>query len=145
METKEFKAVFDTIARKSGFEKKYDGWFKESEECIIVLELQRSNFSRYYYLNIKCFIQGMFGNIYTKNKDLVKRGMGNVFTRQPNDYINVFDLEFSMTEEYRKSELERLFSEYVVPLTDRSLSRAGLKELEKQKELYILPAVMEQL
>ncbi len=33
----------------------------------------------YYELNIKIFIQGMFGNKYTRSKDLVKKNVGDVF------------------------------------------------------------------
>ena len=33
----------------------------------------KSNFGDYYELNIKIFIQGMFGNMCTRSKDLVKK------------------------------------------------------------------------
>lgn len=73
MDSKDFKGAFNEIARKSGFEKACGGWFKESDECIAVLDLQKSNYGDYYELNIKLFVQGMFGNHYVKGKDLVKR------------------------------------------------------------------------
>jgi len=49
MENKEFKKLFDIIARNHGFESAFGGWFKESNECIVVLDLQKSNFGNYYY------------------------------------------------------------------------------------------------
>ena len=64
MESKEFKNVFEKVAKANNFEKAFGGWFKESTECIVVLCLQKSNFGDYYELNIKIFIQGMFGNKY---------------------------------------------------------------------------------
>ena len=51
MESKEFKKVFEKVAKANNFEKAFGGWFKESTECIVVLCLQKSNFGDYYELN----------------------------------------------------------------------------------------------
>lgn len=40
MDSKEFKNLFDTIATGNGFEKAFGGWFTDSTECIIALDLQ---------------------------------------------------------------------------------------------------------
>jgi len=58
MDNKEFKKVFGDIAKVNGFDRAFGGWFKESSECILVLELQKSNYGDYYYLNIKIFCPG---------------------------------------------------------------------------------------
>src|SRR5690606_6706715 len=109
MDSKKFKNIFDTVAKANDFEKAFGGWFEESSECIIVLDLQKSNFGDYYELNIKIFIQGMFGNKYAKSKDLVKKHTGDIFTRQPNKYKDVLDFETSMVDEKRMEKLEQLF------------------------------------
>lgn len=145
MDSKEFKNIFDEIAKSNGFEKAFGGWFRESPECIIVLDLQKSNFGDYYELNIKVFVQGMFGNTYVKGKDLVKKHTGDIFTRQPNNYKNVFDFDTSMDDDKRKQGIEELFSEFIKPFTDKALSRQGLKELEVQEKIFLLPAVKEEL
>ena len=139
MESKEFKKVFEKVAKANNFEKAFGGWFKESTECIVVLCLQKSNFGDYYELNIKIFIQGMFGNKYTRSKDLVKKNVGDVFTRQPSDYSNVLDFDISIEK------LESLFREFIVPFTDLALSRLGLRELAKEGKIFLLPAVKEGL
>lgn len=72
METDDFKKIFGEIAKKNGFERAYEGWFKESPEVILVLDLQKSNFGNNYYLNVKLFVQGTFGNTYSKSKKLIK-------------------------------------------------------------------------
>jgi Domain of unknown function (DUF4304) len=145
MDSKAFKNIFDDIAKRNGFEKAFGGWFKESTECIAVLDLQKSNFGDYYELNIKIFVQCMFGNRYTKSKDLVKRHTGDIFTRQPNEYKDVLDFDTSMNFDRRKDKLEVLFSEFIVPFTDKSLSRLGLKELAEQEKIFLLPAVKKEL
>jgi Domain of unknown function (DUF4304) len=145
MDSKAFKNIFDDIAKRNGFEKAFGGWFKESTECIAVLDLQKSNFGDYYELNIKIFVQCMFGNRYTKSKDLVKRHTGDIFTRQPNEYKDVLDFDTSMNFDRRKDKLEVLFSEFIVPFTDKSLSRLGLKELAEQEKIFLLSAVKKEL
>jgi len=145
MDSKEFKNVFNVIAKSDGFEKAFGGWFKESAECIAVLDLQKSNFGDYYELNVKIFVQGMFGNMYHKSKDLVKKDTGDVFTRQPKDYKDVLDFDIPMNDENRKKKLEILFSEFIIPFTDKALSRLGLKELTEQGKIFLLPAVKDEL
>lgn len=68
METKDFRNLFKDLAKKNGFESAFGGWFKESNECIFVLDLMKSNFGNNYYLNIKIFIQGSFGIYYQKKQ-----------------------------------------------------------------------------
>lgn len=145
MDSKEFKKLFDTIARTNSFEKVFSGWFKESSECIVVLNLQKSNYGDYYDLNIKVFVQGMFGNKYVKSKDLVKKHIGDIFMRQPNKYKDVLNFDTPMDDEKRKEKLEQLFNEFIVPFTDNTLSKSGIKELADKGEIYILPAVKEEL
>ena len=134
MESKEFKKVFEKVAKANNFEK-----------AIVVLCLQKSNFGDYYELNIKIFIQGMSGNKYTRSKDLVKKNVGDVFTRQPSDYSNVLDFDISMDDGKRIEKLESLFREFIVPFTDMALSRLGLRELAKEGKIFLLPAVKEGL
>jgi hypothetical protein len=145
MDSKEFKKVFGDVAKSNGFESAFGGWFKESTESIVVLDLQKSNFGDYYEMNIKIYVQGIFGNSYTRNKDLVKKDTGDVFMRQPPEYKSVFDFDEPMDEERRKESLGKLFSEFIVPFTDKALSKSGIKDLAEKGEITLLPAVKEEL
>lgn len=145
MNSNEFKNIFDVTAKGNRFEKAFGGWFKESAECIAVLDLQKSNFGDHYDLNIKIFVQGMFGNTYTKSKALVKKHSGDIFTRQPNEYKDVLDFDMLMDDSNRKNRLEELFKEFIKPFTDKALTRKGLIELESQGRIFLLPTVKEEL
>ena len=140
-----FKRLFGEIAVKSGFQSAFGGWFKESSECIFVLDLQKSNFGDYYDLNIKLFIQGVFDKVYVKNKDLVKKEVGDIFRRQPNDFNDVFKLDNSMNDIERRTKLEKLFLYFIIPFSNNVLTRAGIKELAEKSELFILPAIKKEL
>ncbi len=145
MDNKQFKKTFDTIAQKFHFEKAFGGWFKTSEECIVVLDLQKSNFGNYYKLNINIFIQGMFGKHYIKQKELVKRDIGDVRSGVPKEFRDAFDLENSMDDSIRKQKLENLFIEYIVSFTNQTLTREGIKALAQNDNLFLLPAVKKEL
>lgn len=145
MESKEFKNIFGEVAKKFGFEKAFGGWFKESQECIAVLDLQKSNFGDYYQLNIKIFVQGMFGACYNKNKNLVKKNIGEVQFGEPQEYRDVFDFDNQMEDEKRKQKLETLFAHYIDRLTRKSLTKNGIKELVSEGDLSVPPAIKQQL
>ncbi|MDI9359021.1 MAG: DUF4304 domain-containing protein [Phycisphaerales bacterium] len=145
MNSKEFKNIFNDFTTRNGFESAFGGWLKESAECIVVLDLQKSNFGDYYELNIKIFIQGMFGNCYTKNKNLVKKSVGDIFTRQPNYYNDIFDFDISISDDSRIDKLELFFSDFIIPFTDKSLSLSGLKVLAEQEKILVFDAIKKEL
>lgn len=145
MNSKEFKIFFGEVAQSNMFESAFGGWFKDSNESIVVLDLQKSNFGDYYEMNIKIYIQGLFGNRYSRSKNLVKKDIGDIFARQPQEYKSVFDFDEPMVDEKRKEKLEQLFSEFIMPFTNNALSISGIKELEKNGIITLLPAVKEEI
>jgi len=134
MDTKEFRTLFDNVAQSHGFELAFGRWVKESPECIVTLDLQKSNFSRIYYLNISVFIQGVLEKHYIKSKELY-RNLGDAFRRQPKEYDNVLDLDAQMEEIERRQTLNALFKDFLVPFSTKALTRSGLKELVEHGEL----------
>jgi hypothetical protein len=145
MDENEFKRVFGNLAARFGFERAYGGWFIESCETIIVLDLQKSNFDAHYYLNIKLYVQGLFGNEYRREKKLVKTDVGDVFTRSPIQYSDIFDLQSSIDISDRINRLAQLFSEYIQPIVTLGSTKAGIIELDKTGGLHVLPAVREEI
>ncbi len=143
MECKELKKLFGVIVNQNGFDLQYGGWFKESDECIIVLDLQKSSYGNYFDLNIKTYIHGVFGIHYTKSKKMVS-DTGDIFTRQPKEYSDALNLDNSMDLKTRKNRLEDLFRKFIVPETNNNLTRAGIIELARKGE-FILPAIKKEL
>lgn len=143
MENKEFKKILSECAKKINFTFMHGGWFKESSECIIVLDLQRSNYSNYYYLNIKIYVQGAFG-YFSKSKELIK-DVGMISSIQPKKYDELFNLENDMLDEKRKCGLENFFQNYLKPFSEKALTRSGIKELVDEGEIGLFPAVKEEL
>ncbi|MDQ6755847.1 MAG: DUF4304 domain-containing protein [Bacteroidota bacterium] len=145
MNSKEFKNIFNEIAHKYGFEKAFGSWFKETTECIAVLELQKSNFGDFYLMNIKIFIQGAFGKKYMKNKDLAKSSIGHINANKNQFDKDIFDFDQTIDDVNRKDKLENLFNEFIIPFTQKVLTKSGIKELAQQGKVFLLPAVEEEL
>jgi hypothetical protein len=145
MNNKEFKKVFNKLAQHHGFTSVFGGWYKESSECIVILELQKSNFGNYYQLLIKTFIQGAFSMSYTPNKELIKSSCGHITKNENPEYKNSLDLDISMDDNSRIEQLENLFQRQIMPFMDKALSKIGITELAQNSEIYLLPAVKKEL
>jgi hypothetical protein len=145
MESKDIKKIFNEFAQSVNFQKAFGGWLKEGAESIIVLDLQKSNYGDYFELNIKIYVQGLFGKKYVINKELVKKDTGDIFIRQPNEYKEVFDFDKQIDDDLRKGKLEELFKKFIVPFTEKALTIKGIKELAQKEEIFLLPAVKEEI
>jgi hypothetical protein len=145
MDNKDFKRIFCEIAKSHGFKSAYGTCYIESTECIFVLELQKSNYSNLYYLNMKTYIQGYFDNIYSKNKDTLKNHYGSMYGRPSKEFLNIFDLDFYMPDAQRIEELNMLFIEFIIPYSKKVLSLEGIKELVSKDKKLFTPLVEEEL
>jgi len=145
MDNKNFKLTFKKVAISNGFEAAFNGWFKKSDECVLVLELMKSNFGNYYLLNIKIFVNGVFGKNHIVNKDMIKKEIGNIHRGEPKIFENALNLEFPMDDAAREMELQALFHDFLVPFSEKALIKHGIYELAEQGEIALLPAVKEEL
>lgn len=136
--------MFGEIAKANDFKTAFGRWYKESSECIAVLELQKSSYSNAYYLNINIFIQGAFDRIHRINKDVIKNPLGDVAYQITS--IDILDLEnLSLSDEKREKKINKLFCKFIVPYVDQGLSISGIKKKIKDKKVYLLPAVRSEL
>lgn len=144
-ELAELKNLFGVVAKEHGFDSAFGGWFAESDECLLALGFQRSQYGPFLYLNFKVFVQGMFGNRYERSKRLLTDASGNVFRGQPPEFSEVLSLENSLTRTDREVGIRRLFDSFIVPFTKEALSKEGLQRLQQKGEVFFLPAVEAQL
>lgn len=145
MDSKEYKHIFGRLAKINGFERAFEGWFKESLECIVVLDLQKSNYGNYYQLNIKIYIQSLFQKKYVKSKELVKKDVGDILLGEPKEYRDTFNFDEFMEDTKRQQKTEDLFINYIVPLTREALTVEGIKKLAQENKLFLTPAVRTEL
>ncbi len=145
MDASAFKKLFSIVSERNQFIAAFGGWFRDSSETIIVLDLQKSNYGNYFEVNVKIYVQGLFGNNYIKGKDLVKKLTGDVFLRVPGSFRNALDLNSALNPDEREKDIEKLFSDYLVPLSTEARTRSGLLRLGESGRLVLLPAVRKEL
>ena len=92
-------------------------------------------------------VDGILFNDHTGEKiaDLEVVTTSDILRRQPNEYNDVFDLEILLDDAFRKEKLEELFVNFIVPFTNKALSRKQILDLEKTNELGLLSSVKEEL
>ena len=73
MDNKTFKQAIRKFALENGFKEFSSCYFRESSTCLIGLELQKSSYSKFYYLNIQVHVQGYHGQHYAPSADLMKK------------------------------------------------------------------------
>ncbi len=139
METSEFRNQFDTIAKRYGYTSAFRGWYKRSDECVLALELQKSSYSRLYYLNIYPFVGGYFNNYHKSDvkvtRDTIRGKDKMFFRREDKKYSPLFDLENNITNDKRLKGLETFFIEWLLPFTDKAITKRGMLKLIDQGQL----------
>lgn len=142
MDSKEFKIVFGEIAKENNYMKAFGGWYLESSECLAVLELQKSTYGDYYYLNIKIFIQGSFDRKYSPTKELIKKPIGNITWQVIDD---VLDFDKPMNDDLRKEKLKELFKVTIIPFVNKLMTKRSIIEAESKGEIKLLSSVKKEL
>ena len=145
MNLKVLKRTFAEITKSIGLETKFGGFVKETEEVIIVLSFQKSNYSSQVYLNIKLYIQGVFGKNYQLSREMVVNDVGDVFRRAPKDYDQIFDLGSDLSDNERIEQLKAFVDEFLSGFIQQASTVKGIMLLAEQGELYLLPAVKSEL
>lgn len=142
MNSKEFKSLFGSIAKDNDYLQAFSVWYKESPECIAVLELQKSKYGDYYMLNIKIFIQGSFDRSYSPTKELIKSPMGDIGKQIIDD---VLSFDKPMPDELRTERLKELFSNTIIPYVSKLMTKANIIDLESKGEIMLLSSVKKEL
>ena len=144
MENKTFKLEIGSLLKKTGLEKGNGFWFKKEIDLIIVVHLQKSDYSNYFYFIVKVYIQCLFGDSYKIDKSLVN----NLGTIRIDPFIQnreLFDLDNNMNDEERMEKISKLIAEKIVPLIDRLSSIEGIKKMITDEGLYATEAVKTKL
>ena len=75
MDNKEFKKMLSLCLEKKGFKYNKKRYYKYTDNLIIVVDTQKSNFDNSYYVNYAFFVKEIYnGDDYPKTKDGDIRG-----------------------------------------------------------------------
>ena len=126
METKEFKKLLKSTFELHGFARSGNHFYKDSEEIIGIIGLQKSNFSNGYYINVGYFIKQL------KSSDNIPRDVdAHVSARFLNNFGeasgDVFELD--LLDDNSKEKLVKCIDDNVCSFFDNVTSINALKDL----------------
>ncbi|MCB0380681.1 MAG: hypothetical protein KDD24_05440, partial [Flavobacteriales bacterium] len=78
-------------------------------------------------------------------KEWIKHDVAHIMQGPSAEFTDIFDLENQMTDLERTQKMEKLFSTYINPLTNKILTRTGIIELNITEDFFLLPAVKTEL
>jgi hypothetical protein len=120
--------AFDDFARSAGFEKKNGAWYRHGNEVISVLDLQKSQFGRTYYINVAWWLMALGEEKYPKPQrcHIVTR-IDSLFPGEQEHLERLLDLESPVEESDRVARLTLLLESRLLPLLDQTASIEGLR------------------
>ena len=128
----------------------YMPWSRE-DECITAIQLQKSNWSKLFYVNILVYTRGAFGwNVsdLTEAMALWERGRGGgaaiADRRLPSEFNPACDLQSSLSDEERRKQLSDAVA-FLDIFSKRAKSRSGVRLLAEDELLFLTPPALAEL
>ena len=122
------------ILRAHGYKKTRRTWHKEVEGICCVFNLQKSQWSNLYYINLAVGVREIGLPPHPKEYECHVRGRLSDLVPEPEQLARYLDLEdFSVDDEERLSEIARLVEEVALPFLQ------GLSTVEGIRRLATLP------
>jgi hypothetical protein len=134
MKNVKFKDIFNQILKNKGFVKKGNTWYNSTNECVVLLNLQHSNFSSLYYINLAFFIRK-----HNYEEKYPRESICHIRMRTPEigengeNYSELLDLETSISDEKRENSLINMIYDCCLPNLTKLSSIDGIKKLYKEK------------
>ncbi|MCA9192180.1 MAG: hypothetical protein KDB03_10470 [Planctomycetales bacterium] len=146
MSVRGFHKLFAELAVSHGWIECNGGWISKletSDECLIAIETQKSNYGKQFYVGIKVYVQGAFGKTYSPDLRIGEIPP-SIYRRLPNEFSEVCDLTNSLKAEERVQGIHRAF-EFLNLFSAQAKSKIGLIELEREGQVFIFPALMQEI
>jgi hypothetical protein len=137
MDKTKFKGLFDEIFESNGFKKKGNNWFIDGTELKKLANLQRSNFSDYYYLNFGFLINKLESEDLQTHVSYRLSSTDKAENQRIDDLLN---LDSNIDEEQRVSELRfHLITDVIGRLQKINTEAELLSELKNRSHLNDIP------
>lgn len=146
MERKEFIKILSKYFVEQNFINEKQIWYIEREEIIIAIDIQQSQYSKLFYVNIRVYIKDFYiKNLYTSQQlmEAIKKRHGMFLTTITNNTF--FNLDYILDDEIRESKIINHLNTFLIPIIKLAGTRSGVKKLITKNILPSLPAIIEVL
>ncbi|MGH2340867.1 DUF4304 domain-containing protein [Segnochrobactraceae bacterium EtOH-i3] len=135
MENEEFKNTFKNEMRNNGFKRRASHWYKNINNILYVVNLQKSHFGDEFYINISCVPDGMAvtGLPFPKEyKCPIRLRLGSKMPEQTDTYIKTtLDMSSTISNSERELQIKDIIRNYIIPIADK------ISDIDKIKSVII--------
>lgn len=136
------KLAVEAALKSAAFRRKSNTWYRELEETIITLNVQKSSFGEQYYVNLGVFVKGLAqvrSEVPPGEHECHVRLRLESLTPDRERYVQqvVLNLEDgSIGAAERQQRIHRLIEEVALPFLLQCSTGAGIREAERQGRLH---------
>ena len=135
IDKKKLKKQFSDKLKKANFKLKSNAWYKETEENIIVVELQKSNYSESYFLNIAVWLKALGEHQFPKERFChIRMRADSYFIDYGAEIAEALDFSETELDVKKIVSIDWLLQEKILPLSEKLSSIGGLKLLYRNGE-----------
>jgi hypothetical protein len=141
--TRILKTAINAELKAQGFLRKGSNWYLSSEEVVVVVNLQKSNYSALYFLNLGFWLQQVEQAQYPRCEQCHVHNRASSLCPEGNPRIaDLLDIdEFSYDEEQRIIKIQQFISEILIPLLLKGSTISGLQKLISKNSGYAIRQV----
>lgn len=134
MDKEQFKKLVHSVMKENGFHRKGNSWYKATDECIVLLNLQHSLYSSLYYINLACMPQKFaHGVLYPKEECCFVRTRIPKYGINGENYHQITDLETEINDSERESGIIHILRDYCLPTLDKFSSIKDVKQFYSEE------------
>jgi hypothetical protein len=125
---------FDVLGKRLGLVKRSGSWYRTGHEVISVLNLQRSQYGRRYYVNLAFWLTAFGEERFPKeHKCQIRIRLDEVEPDKKAEIERLLDLEEPLPG--RRDALRQIFDSALMPFLDAGGTLAGLRQLYRDGRL----------
>ncbi|MCH9655828.1 MAG: DUF4304 domain-containing protein [Planctomycetes bacterium] len=140
------KTTINAELKAHGFLRKGSNWYLSCEEVVVVVNLQKSNYSALYFLNLGFWLQQVEQMQYPRSEQCHIHNRASSLYPDGNpriaDLLNVD--EFPYDEDQRITEIQQFISVKLIPLLLKGSTVSGLKKMLSENSGYAIRVVAQE-
>ena len=136
---KKLEEYLKSLLKTHGFKKKALTWRKDAGECIQVLNIQGSQWSDSFYLNLGIYFKALGGESAPNEYDCHIRERLTGITPDLGKTNSLLDFEIQMEEKNRLNEFASEVEQYGIPWLEKCCSIEGAKSYLVKEKKHGLP------
>ena len=107
--------AIESSLQKDGWRKKSGSWYKRAPETLLVVNIQKSNYSRLYFLNLAIFMPNRADEFSPYEQAPVRLRVNDLPGAEQYSPRELLDLERPLADDERESRITKMMEDLVLP------------------------------